>query len=318
MNKINVADPGIKGINLRTNDVSEAEIKSCRICGSYKLERALEVQSNPNIYFTRCTDCRITQCSCLPKKAFIENLYNEKQNLLSKTEVNVGDRLGHAASHIAKNLYRQLNNRDRLLNTKVIHVLDFGGGTGQLSIEILKKLRKLLGNIQFELNICDYSKPELKKNIIGIKTKSYRTLSDLPELATFDICIASSILEHVTDPINDLFIIISKINRDGIIYMRTPWIIPLAALLKRIKIKIDTLYPIHLYDMGGDFYEGKVLRKLINRNYKIVMSRTSFINASPSKQFITYILSAILKMPTYIFGIKWPFCGGWEVIFKIL
>ena len=104
-------------------------------------------------------------------------------------------------------------------------------------------------------------------------------------------------------------------NFNGIMYFRTPYIYPLYRWLKRIGVEYDTLFPAHIWDLGGKWWRKLPQMLGLGANIKIIASRPSIVEKSFKSHFFIALASYLLKAPWFICHM-WPFVGGWEAIYK--
>jgi hypothetical protein len=132
--------------------------------------------------------------------------------------------------------------------------------------------------------------------------------------ATFNLVMASAVLEHiffVEETFRKLF---ECVDIGGYFYVRAPYIQPIYKVGLAVGIKIDALFPDHVHDFSKHFFDNS-LATFNQTDFKIVSSQPSFIETTFEKSFIKCLVSHIVRFP-YRFWKKYPFVGGWEVIYQ--
>src|SRR5271166_6497151 len=78
-----------------------------------------------------------------------------------------------------------------------LRILDFGGGDGSLAIAVARRLQnRSNASISVTIDVVDYASPcNLESS--GVLIQGHKELKDVH--GTFDIIIASAILEHIPD-----------------------------------------------------------------------------------------------------------------------
>ena len=264
----------------------------CNICGSNDYDvfykptiasdydsickyKIAEHKNNLILDIVRCKRCRLVYVNPQPKESDVLSSYiNMKDNLYVKQEK--GRRLS------AK---RILNKIERF--KKVGNILDIGCSAGFLLDEARKREWKVYG-IEPSEWASDYAKNNLKlNNIYNIKS-----FKDFSRPAFFDVIVIKDTLEHVIDPAQLLCDARQILKPDGILYISTPDISSMAAMILRARwwgIKNHHLY----------YFAPKTIKSLLNK--------CGFNVAKISRQIrffqIGYILnaSAISKTSFYKF-----------------
>lgn len=134
---------------------------------------------------------------------------------------------------------------------------------------------------------------------------------------TYNLAVASSILEHVPSPQPELVGLLSALAPAGVFFARTPWIVPILQIYERVGLNFDFTYPAHVHDLGRDFWQN-ILARLPVANpdlYKLRHSGPSPVETTlreaPLRTAAAHSLKAIWRIfPT------WRFVGGWEVLFE--
>lgn len=273
---------------------------SCPYCNYTNQSNYIFLQSNPEVRMVKCGNCKLAYADRLPKETFLNELYDPKiyeSNLTSDTK---------NTNKLAKKIFNKFN-----LKKDIISILDYGGGNGNLSHELIKLF--LTKNIEAKSLVVDVHDSCKHQNIKFIHLEKFKNNTE-----KFDIILASAVLEHLPDFISVTNELLDKVKVNGFFYCRTPWEYEISKVFKFNKIK----WPRHLYDIGGDYWTKFFEKK---EDYKMILNETSSTEIK-KKQFIKYVLAQLLKkisnIETAIFKNykfykpKWSFVGGWEVIVK--
>lgn len=121
-----------------------------------------------------------------------------------------------------------------LTRKETLSILDYGGGIGTISIELAKRYLDT-GVLEVKVIIVDYEQTAIISDSPNLVINRYSTLSDVKD-QKFDIIIASAIVEHLPTPKTEITCLFELLNEHGLIYFRTPYVIPIIVLLKRLGI----------------------------------------------------------------------------------
>jgi 2-polyprenyl-3-methyl-5-hydroxy-6-metoxy-1,4-benzoquinol methylase len=106
--------------------------------------------------------------------------------------------------------------------TQKVSILDFGSGDGSVSLILSNSLLKDRFTSQVDITLVDFFPYVLGNDNESINVIQYPSLEKVPENNTFDIIIASAILEHTKTPNETLKKLIVLLKKGGLIYSRTP------------------------------------------------------------------------------------------------
>lgn len=282
------------------------ELTACPFCGSEEIFRKRDpVFFTPKIFLMSCRHCFCCFTSRMPNKKFLENFY-KKYYLGVEREVCIQpDKL---ARHIFSRLFS-------LYEYQNISILDFGGSDGSIAYKLAEQILRRQ-KIKIEIFIADPNSKNLVSENPWITLYTCKYLNDVPNTKTFEIVIASGILEHITNPTQCLRILFNKMQEGGVFYARTPFMVPLFNALNKIGIQIDMLFPEHLFDMGPKFWSRVLTTLNCQEKLKLFISRPSLVETTFKENFFKTCVAYILKIPGYIFKNIYPFSGGWEVFIK--
>lgn len=179
------------------------------------------------------------------------------------------------------------------------------------------QLRKKISQISIEILVVDYCNHLYKTDgSDGIIMKHAFSLNDVDVKEKFDLIIASAVIEHLPKPADDIKKLFILLRMGGYIYFRTPYVYPLWRDLKRIGITYYMDYPIHIWDLGGKWYENLASYvKYEKKDIRLILSKPSVVEESFKNNFWLALVSYILKAPWYVCH-RWSYVGGWEAIYK--
>lgn len=215
----------------------------------------------------RCESCHLAYASRMPTEATLDKFYLGYYDGKEERITFAGaDRF---AEHIL---------RDAPLPPGA-RILDFGGGDGALSGAIARKVGGLS-------RVVDYG--------------------DSVPGGTWDLVIASAVLEHIPHPRPVLERLLAATG--GVFYARTPWVLPLARCMP-----LDLTYPGHVHDMGQGFWDR--LPDVVGWRGTVITSQPSLVETDLRGAPLRTIAAHVLKSPTRLWR-RWPLVGGWEVIWR--
>jgi hypothetical protein len=102
----------------------------------------------------------------------------------------------------------------------------------------------------------------------------------------------------------------------GVMYARTPFILPFIRLANLTGIGVDFSYPCHLHDLGARFWNNFTGNIPVPGTYEIIHSRPSIVETTFKHHFFRTLLAYTLKAPGFVFQKHYPLVGGWEVMIK--
>jgi len=285
---------------------------SCLICRCATRKNAGVLQEAPKIELLRCVDCGVVSASRMPVETALAKFYEQYyqndfyQNRKERVAVQAPQRLaGHIFEYIAK-----------YPHGKRIHILDFGGGDGSVAFWLGKRLLSEGLSDNISITVIDYDVNSVSKSDSESITISKQSALDPSLDGQYDIVLASAILEHLTDPRKVFESLLKSLKTGGLLYARTPYMVPLRQLLRLFGVTIDFTYPAHLHDMGSRFWNRILATLQVQDRFELQTSRPSFVETLFATNFLRTLAAYIFKAPWYLFGDIWPLVGGWEVIIR--
>ncbi|MDD4497990.1 MAG: methyltransferase domain-containing protein [Methanosarcinaceae archaeon] len=294
-----------KGIHLSESDLCEENIH-CPICQSTNRSIVTYLQKQPDIILKQCNNCFAVSASRIPTKSALNSYYNSYYQ--SNDEKITFDDPVRFVSH----LYNQTH--DHLTKKGTLTILDYGGGIGTISIE-MAKIYQNSGIQEVRVTIVDYDQSKINCDYPGLTICKYSTLSEVKD-QKFDIIIASAIVEHLPTPRIEINCLLELLNEYGLVYFRTPYIMPILLLLKKLRINFDFTYPAHIHDLGQEFWDSLLRILNLTDDFEILISKPSIVETSFSKHFGRTLIAYLLKAPWYVLGNRWNFVGGWEILIQ--
>lgn len=284
--------------------------ESCPVCLFSGPRAAVQqIQTTPDIYYLKCPSCGACSTSAMPSPVYLEDYYN-KYYAEADTDANVTIR---NVNRFARDI---LNRVTLPSENNVLQILDFGGGDGSVAIAISEIVIKENSARKTNIVLIDYSEPkQINNQNISI---SKRTSLDYLE-NTFDLVLASAILEHIPFVSSTIRGLAFSLRPGGYFYARTPYNLP----LKRIYPGFDLMFPMHVHDMGIEFWNQIV--DTFGLPGELVESRPAIVESEFKEAPFRTLVAHVFKFPALIelavrkkrrTKLLWPFVGGWEVVIR--
>lgn len=283
---------------------------NCPFCGCTYRRRLSLLQQDPDIWMLHCTNCYACSASWMPKLRALTDYYNSCYCGASKAKKDgrvTFDNINRFADYLATCFLS-----DSTIINKTVSILDFGGGDGSITLELGRRLVGK-GFKRIDILVVDYNKETVASSDNRI---TIRRADSLPvEASSFQFVIASAIIKHLPSPKKSLDGLIGCLGSGGLLYLRTPYMVPLSRFLAKIGVKLDLTYPAHLHDLGQNFW-GVGFPKLYDDSYyRMLISRPSIVKTSFKAHFLKSLVAYAMKAPWYLWS-RWRLVGGWEVIIK--
>lgn len=280
----------------------EGELPECRICGYGQRSHALPVQSNPSVSLLRCANCLAISVSRFPKTSVLESYY--KHDFLND---NSHRSFGAPSKSIARNILK--SREHNFVGRSDLRVLDFGGGDGSVGLAVFS----LLG-ASGNLTIVDFDRRQFVDSPRGIDVKYVQSLGEVSE-EKFEVVIASAVLEHLPYPKECFLELADWLAIGGILYVRTPSVVPMLKLISRFGVEPHFAFPGHLHDLGQPFWENKSKWLFDSPGIETLTSRPAPASAVFGSHPFRFIFATLVKLPWHVLGMHYPFVGAWECCF---
>jgi SAM-dependent methyltransferase len=293
------------GAHLREDQLEPAE-KACPLCRSDSERRpALRLQADPTVDLLWCASCGGYSASRMPTSEALRSYYsNYYGDADERVTFDLPQRL---ARHIVAKGF------GGAVRTS-IEVLDFGGGDAGVSRAIAKLLLDS-GTEHAHIHLVDFNAEVPPPDSSRISVDRVESLNGVAE-SGFDLVIASAILEHIPRPMEDLALLLRALREGGILYVRTPSVVPVLKLLGSLGLRLDFTFPAHLHDLGETFWRGVLERLSLRDSFEVVDSRPALVETTFGLHPLRTAAAYLLKAPRRLVGSSWRFVGGWEVFFR--
>jgi SAM-dependent methyltransferase len=277
-------------------------LAACPFCGGTGLRSLFPLQSEPRVDLRACDTCGASSASRMPTDSTLTKYYSRYYaDAAAEAHVTVGSVPGFAA-RLARLVASALTRGAR-------NVLDFGGGDGSIGIALADRLARS-APVE-EVVVIDLSDEPLTHG----QTPA-RRLASLDELApgTFDVVLASAILEHIPSPREVLGRLLALVAPGGVFYARTPFAAPLLRVTRRLGLGGDFCYPGHLHDLGPRFWNQVIELIAPPGRWGVVASRPSPVETTLRATPLRTVAAHLFKAPWRLLGNRYPFVGGWEIM----
>lgn len=276
----------------------------CPFCDGADRAPVWKLQQEPNVELMECNRCGAISASRFPTDAtltkYYQGYYSPDVSPVDDSKITF-DRPERLAKHILRNLPRS--------NSGTFNILDFGGGDGTIAYLIAKEL-VASGVQEVIVKIIDYSDHLVSPDDAKIKVEKVANISSLG-VEKFSLVIASAVIEHYPAPRRLVAELLACVKEGGAFYARTPSMIAIMRLAKKVGVLIDFTYPGHMHDLGQKFWE-KYFKEM--PGFSLVMSRPSIVETVFSSNFIRTLAAYVMKAPWHILGSRYQLVGGWEVL----
>jgi SAM-dependent methyltransferase len=296
--------------------VSSEEIyeatKVCPTCGNLALRVPVcKIQTEPLIEFLYCNNCKGYSASKMPTDKYLASYYNNYNYYAnSDKKITFYSKIERFAQHICKYIK---------IDPKQTHfkIMDFGGGDGSIALHLAKKiLDQNINIVKIHVLLVDFN---LEKDFDS-PSIDFRCVKKIDEVdSSFDIIIASAILEHIPDLDNNLRKIINLISKGGYFYVRVPYLIPFKKIFKNLPLQ----YPAHVHDLGPSFWNRIINR--YNLDASIIISHPPLAETEFKERFLYTLFGYLFKFPAFLErklrsnpkDYIWNYVAGWEIIIMI-
>ncbi len=289
--------------------VSESQLlpiaEACPFCGGTSRSPVATVQQDPAIVLLKCRNCHLCSVSRMPTeetlREFYAHFYDEwegpgESRITFDEPGRLARRIAVALRHVPEHL----------------RILDFGGGDATVSRMVAEFLIRHGRCRNATIDLIEWSTvvPPSPKDI------QIRVKDAIPEGdCSFDLAIASAILEHLPHPRQTLASLLNRLQPGGTFYARTPYVAPLLRLLPGMRNDLFP-FPTHLHDMGQHFWNRVLTTLGVGSSYVLAKSRPSIVEFSWKHHPPQWFASNVMKAPWYLLRGYYGLVGGWEVFIQ--
>jgi hypothetical protein len=157
------------------------------------------------------------------------------------------------------------------------------------------------------IDLVDYSEPRGPENP-HVSIHAYRDPATVE--GGYDLILTSAILEHIPDAHIAIRQVIARARRCAYMCARTPFVLPLAQIIRLI----DITYPGHVHNMGSVF-RGRFI-ETFGMTGRMLSSRPSLVEATfagvPARTLLAHALKAPAMLEQALLGHNRP--PGWRLV----
>lgn len=299
----------------QTRQMSEQQLlppgTSCPFCSSTNRKKVAVLQEAPDVHLLLCTNCHAASASRMPTSQALDDYYQSyySDDVAEKVTFDTPDKI---ASHIFSFARKMIG--PRISAGQGVNILDFGGGDACISRAVAEKMLAA-GATDSDIALVEYNaKPKQSANS-KITIHPANTIGELKE-GPFPLVIASAVIEHIPEPAETIKALLANMEIGGIMYVRTPCMLPFLKIAEQFGKRFDFTYPAHLHDLGSRFWSNITKTMELSGEYEIVCSQPSIVETSFKQHFLRTLLAYTLKAPGFVFKEGYDLVGGWEVVIK--
>lgn len=286
-------------------------IELCRCCGSAKFKQLEEYRKN--VHLLRCEQCGAITFSRILKSELLSQCYNDKDYYASFQKQGSSEVTFSEIDRIVKRIANPIM-KEHFLNRGHISILDFSGGSGEITVKLAEYLIQSGACSTAEILVVDYNSNLYQNHGSNITISHAFPLESVKK--QFDLVIASAIIEHIPEAGKTVRELFTLTKTDGYLYFRTPYMYPTYHFLKRFGFSLNLLYPEHIWDFSEEWWEHAAENCGYEQNdIQILLSRPSIVCKSLRYEFLGAMAAYLLKALWYLCH-KWNLVGGWEIYFK--
>ncbi len=284
---------------------------SCGCCGNTSFKSLIPLRNKPSINYIKCEHCKAITYDYIYSQQGIDEMYQSSDYYQDYEKHGTSKITFYGAERIAKHILKHI----KIEKKNTISVLDFGGGDGAIAYSIAELLLRKFICKDVNIIVVDYNEILYDASNPHIHISRCFPLETIHN-DTFEIVIASAVIEHLPVPgsyVKKLFDIAAQ---NGYIYFRTPYVYPIYKALKKLGINYDTGFPGHIWDLGEEWWcNAASLIGYSESKVKLIHSRPSIVEKSLKAEFIKALAAYIMKSIWYL-NHKWKYVGGWETIYQ--
>ena len=287
----------------------EPSAPACPFCDSAERHAVGRLQDDPPILLLRCADCHAVSASRVPTPVVLRQCYAGYAQVYARygTEHQVTHgAVARLARHIARGA-------GPMPGGSRLRLLDFGGGDGSIAIALARRY-VAAGAEQVDICVVDLLGRSAPTGDARIRCVACATLAEAPPGETYDLVVASAIVEHLPQPRPDLLRLLAAVKPGGVFYARTPYVVPLARAARGVGLRLDLDYPAHLHDLGPAFWRCIFARLGPAGAFERLAEGPSPVERSFRHDPLPALAACVAKAPWYVLGDAYALIGGWEVL----
>ncbi|MFT5497121.1 MAG: hypothetical protein ACI9TH_002527 [Kiritimatiellia bacterium] len=285
----------------------------CGFCAFSDRRVVTRLQSGPDVDLLHCPSCGVCTASRLPTVAALENYYRgyyeRSGNGTPENSQVTFKNVSRFAGHLAAVLQPELT-------PGPLNILDFGGGDGTIVMHMAEKL-VAAGHPSVAITVVEYHNEVVTSSHPAITMRHEPNLEAVEaQAACYEVVIASAIIEHLPTAKAETERLLQLLGPGGILYVRTPFVVPVLKLMKRFGLTLDFTFPGHIHDMGQGFWETYFGKLSSSGPHRIVRSQPSIVETSLSEHFVRTVVAHLIKLPWRLLGRRYALVGGWEIFIQ--
>jgi len=300
-----------QGVGRHLEDAElEQERAECPVCGARdRRPRVFLVQPDPDVHLLRCPRCHACSASRMPRPEVLDDFYRDYYERRGSEHQFVFAAPARFARHVLRRL-------PAAAFGDVVRILDFGGGDGTLSKTFGEELLAADRGRRIEITLVDFNDPVAAGDPrIALQHQRPGT----PIEGSFDLVLASGVLEHIVDARAAIDTLYAALNPGGFFYARTPYMMPFTHLFRRL----DITFPNHVHDMGSPFWNR--FAATFGWDVRVLRSAPSIVESGFLRAPVRTLAAFALKLPAHVERLLsparrvrrlWHLVAGWEVIFQ--
>tara|TARA_B100000315_G_scaffold196157_1_gene187229 strand:+ start:1259 stop:2194 length:936 start_codon:yes stop_codon:yes gene_type:complete len=198
------------------NRLYKTETVPCVICNKTIFEKIAEKDRYGfNYRVCICSNCGLVQTMPRMTKESYEQLYNYEYHKLNKGKDVPNKEYFEFQYNRGREIYDYFKSQNYIINNK--NVLEIGCGSGGILKYFQEKENQVIG-VDLSSDRIDYGREEHDLELYNIPLKDYKTN------ITLDLIIMSHVVEHFTDPLEELKILSEFVNKNTLILILLPGI----------------------------------------------------------------------------------------------
>ena len=192
-------------------------------------------------------------------------------------------------------------------------LLDFGGGDADVAGRIANLLLEG-GAAGVRIRIVGLQRRGSPVGFLGISLDRVESLEGVPE-GSFDLVHCQCHPRDIPHPRRDLTSLLKALRPGGVIYARTPSVVPLLKMFRLFGLAIG----IHVFrgtcTTWGEVSGARSRQLPLGGSIDVLDSRPALVETTLGIHPLRTIAAYLLKAPWRVLGSSYGLIGGWEVFF---